>query len=95
MLQSDSVWRNCSGLIASVICLLNLKLRPGLTLFINFIVSGKGLFAKCSIPANTVLGVYPGDHLTKDEMLKRSHEREEEDRFVFQYENILLVSLTT
>ena len=55
----------------------------------NHVISGKGLFAKCFIPENTVLGVYPGDHLTKDEMLKRCHEREEEDRFVFQYENIL------
>ena len=57
--------------------------------YINCFLSGKGLFAKTNIPSNTVLGVYPGDHISKKEMIKRSEQRAEQDRFVFEYNRIL------
>ena len=44
---------------------------------------GKGLFARKAIPSWTVLGLYPGERISADEMKKRSLHRMEEDRFVF------------
>lgn len=46
---------------------------------------GKGLFARTNIPKNTVLAYYPGDRLSAEESLDRKNEREEGDRFVFEY----------
>lgn len=50
--------------------------------------TGKGLFARKTIPRNTVLAYYPGDRISKDEAYERSSSRPESDRYVFEFESI-------
>lgn len=47
----------------------------------------KGLFARKSIPRETVLAYYPGDRISNEESDKRSKERPEGDRYVFLYQS--------
>lgn len=60
--------------------ILSTNLNP-----IFFVYLGKALFAKCKIPKDTVLAVYPGDIIKEEEMLIRSQNRVESDRYVMQF----------